>query len=113
MRTDAPLPATVPRPGPSPGRIRAARIIAVVADAIQLGFFPAFAPGVMSLVNNALDVGVAAAMVTLVGWHFAFLPSFVAELVPGLDLVPTWTLAVWIATRSRKPDPGAPGAPPG
>jgi hypothetical protein len=41
-------------------------------------------------------------MVWLVGWHWAFLPSFVAELVPGLDIFPSWTAAVWFATRGRK-----------
>ena len=37
----------------------------------------------------------------LVGWHWAFLPAFIAEFTPGLDLVPSWTLAVVIATRHR------------
>ena len=41
----------------------------------------------------------------LVGWHFAFLPTFVAELVPGVDLIPTWTAAVWLVTRRRKGEP--------
>lgn len=91
--------ATEPRPAPSPARIRAARTIAVVADAAQIAVIPAFAGGVFSLLNDALDVVVAILMVGLVGWHFAFLPSFVVELIPGLDLVPTWTLAVWFATR--------------
>jgi hypothetical protein len=53
---------------------------------------------------------VAAVLVALVGWHWAFLPSFVAELVPGLDLVPTWTVAVWLATRGRALESGAKGA---
>lgn len=106
-------PGTAPRPSPSRGRIRAARLIAIAADAIQIAILPAFAGGVFSIVNNVLDVAVAILMVGLVGWHFAFLPSFVAELVPGLDLVPTWTLAVWFATRGRKADPGDPGPPGG
>ena len=29
-----------------------------------------------------------------VGWHWEFAPSFLAELVPGLVLVPFWTLAI-------------------
>ena len=104
-----------PRPSPSSGRIRAARLIAIAADALQIAILPAFAGGVLSIVNDALDVVVAILMVGLVGWHFAFLPSFVAELVPGLDLVPTWTLAVWFATRKGAADrrgqepPNAPG----
>lgn len=95
--------------GPLSPRIRTARIIAIVADVLQIVFFPAFAGGWLSPLNNALDVVVALIMVRMVGWHFAFLPTFVAELVPGLDLVPTWTAAVWFATRSgtipRRQDP--------
>ena len=90
-------------------RIRTARIIAIVADVLQLAFFPAFAPGWLSPLNNILDVVVAVIMVRMLGWHFAFLPSFVAELIPIVDLVPTWTAAVWFATRPgtilRRKDP--------
>jgi len=91
-------------------RIKIARVIAVAADAAQIGFFPIFGVGALSIVNDCLDVAVAAAMVGLVGWHFAFLPSLVAELIPGLDLVPTWTVAVWLATRGRALESGAKGA---
>ncbi|HEY2953723.1 MAG TPA: hypothetical protein VGK89_00565 [Candidatus Eisenbacteria bacterium] len=97
---------------PSAARIRAARLVAVAADAIQIGFMPAFAGGALSLLNDALDVVVAIILVSLVGWHFAFLPSLVAELVPGVDLVPTWTVAVLIATHGSKPD-HPPPPPPG
>ena len=99
----------------SSSRIRAARAIAVVADLVQITVMPAFMQGALSPLNDVLDVVVAILMIGLVGWHFAFLPSFVAELVPGLDLVPTWTLAVWFATRGRKdqvPDTPETGAPP-
>jgi hypothetical protein len=80
-------------------RIRTARLIAVAADLLQIAVFPLFAPGAGSPVNDALDVAVAGLLTWLVGWHWSFLPSFVAELVPGLDLVPTWTAAVLFATR--------------
>ncbi len=95
--------ALPPIPGVPSRRIRSARIIAIVADVLQLAFFLVFVGGWLSPLNNALDVVVALIMVRLVGWHFAFLPTFVAELVPGLDLVPTWTAAVWFATRGRAP----------
>ena len=85
-----------------PGRILAARTIAVLADAIQLGFMPLFAGGAPEGFDAALDVAVGIAMVALCVWHWAFLPAFVAESLPGIDLAPTWTLAVLIATR-RKP----------
>ena len=85
----------------SPKRILAARILAVLADAVQVGILPLFAPGAASPVNDVLDVVVGLALILLVGWHWLFLPTFIAELVPGLDLVPTWTAAVFFATRTR------------
>ena len=49
--------------------------------------------------DTALDVAVGAILIKLLGWHWAFLPTFAAEMVPGLDLFPTWTAAVFFATR--------------
>ena len=95
-------------------RILIARITAVVADALQIGILPIFAGGGLSVINDALDVVVAVAMVTLVGWHWAFVPAFRSELVPVLDLVPTWTAAVLLATRqgAATPPPGDAAGPP-
>ena len=76
-------------------------MVAVAVDAVQIAFIPAFAGGALSPLNDVLDVVVALLMMYLVGWHFAFLPTFVAELIPGLGLFPTWTAAVWFATRGR------------
>ena len=86
---------------PSPGRVRAARAFAIAADILQIAVFPVFAPGAVSPWDDGLDFLVAAVLTWLIGWHWAFLPSFAAELVPGLDLVPTWTAAVFFATRGR------------
>lgn len=74
----------------------------MAADLLQIVVFPLFAGGAASPWNDALDVAVAGAMIWLVGWHWSFLPSFLAELVPGLDLVPTWTASVFFATRGGK-----------
>jgi hypothetical protein len=93
----------------NPRRVLAARIIAVVADALQIGILPLFAGGALSAVNDALDVVVAATMIALVGWHWAFVPAFISELVPVLDLVPTWTAATLLATRQAPPAPPAVG----
>jgi hypothetical protein len=82
-------------------RIWVARGLAVTADVIQVGLAPLFLEGALSAFDAVLDVLMAGIMILLVGWHWAFLPAFVAELVPGLDLVPTWTLAVFLATRRR------------
>src|SRR6266542_2206880 len=84
--------------GPTPlsprSRFRAAMILAMAADALQLFVFPLFAEGALSPADDVLDLAVAAALVRLLGWHWEFLPTFVAELVPGVDLVPFWTVAV-------------------
>jgi hypothetical protein len=84
----------------TPKRVTAARVLGVVADAVQLGLLPLFVGGWVSPLNDALDVVVAIAMVALVGWHWAFLPAFFSELIPIWDLVPSWTAAVLIATRN-------------
>jgi hypothetical protein len=49
--------------------------------------------------DDVLDIAVAAVLVNLLGWHWEFLPAFLAELVPGVDLVPFWTMAVISAPR--------------
>jgi hypothetical protein len=79
----------------SPGaRLRAAIILAVVADALQVVVFPLFVPGAVSPVDDVVDVVVGGTLTYLLGWHWEFLPSFCAKLLPGIDLVPFWTLAV-------------------
>src|SRR2546429_6236710 len=75
-------------------RFRAAMILAMAADALQIFVFPLFAEGALSPADDVLDLAVAAALIHLLGWHWEFLPAFAAELVPGVDLVPFWTMAV-------------------
>ena len=83
-------------------RFQAAMILAIVADALQIAIFPVFAEGAMSPAEDVLDLGVGALMVHLLGWHWEFLPSFFAKLLPGVDLVPFWTLAVFNVYRKSK-----------
>jgi len=87
----------------SPGsRFRAAMVLAIIADALQIVVFPLFVEGALSPADDVLDFGVAALLVNLLGWHWEFLPSFFAKLVPGVDLVPFWTLAVANVYRKSK-----------
>ena len=95
---------------PAPGRKGwrtprhlAALAIAIVADAIQIGLLPLFIEGAAAPWNDALDLTVAAALVALLGWHAALLPAFLGELVPVLDLFPTWTAAVIFVITRRHP----------
>jgi len=90
----------------TPRRVWIARGIALLVDLVQWAFLPAS----LTPFNSAIDVATGLAMVALVGWHWAFLPTFAAELVPFVDLVPTWTLAVTFATRGRVVQ--APALPP-
>jgi len=83
-------------------RFRAAMILAIIADALQIGIFTLFVEGALSPADDLLDFGVGAAMVHLLGWHWEFLPSFVGKLVPGVDLVPLWTMAVANVYRKSK-----------
>jgi len=88
-------------------------MVAILADALQIGAFPLFAEGAMSPADTVLDVLVAALLIRLLGWHWAFLPSLAAELLPGFDLFPTWTAAVFFVTRAQV-KPGEPEIlPPG
>ena len=64
--------------------------------------FPLFAEGALSPAEDVLDIVVAAVLVQLLGWHWEFLPAFAAELVPGVDLVPFWSLAVASVYRKWK-----------
>ena len=75
-------------------RFRAALVLAVVADAVQMIAFPLFAEGALSPVDDALDIVMAMVLTGFLGWHWEFTPSLIAKLVPGIDLVPFWTLAV-------------------
>lgn len=87
----------------SPGsQFREAMVLAIVADALQIVIFPLFVAGAVSPADDVLDLGVGAMMVHLLGFHWEFLPSFIAKLVPGVDLVPFWTLAVANVYRKSK-----------
>lgn len=94
-------------------RIRAALALAVLADAVQLGLIPFFGEGFLSPANDGLDLAVAVAMFLLLGWHWALLPTLLAEAMPAVNLFPTWTAAVIFVTRGGPRDavPALPSTP--
>ena len=77
-------------------------MLAIIADALQIVVFPLFVEGAESPADDVLDFGVGAILVQLLGWHWEFLPSFLGKLVPGVDLVPFWTMAVANVYRKSK-----------
>jgi hypothetical protein len=86
-------------PGP---RLRTAIILAIIADALQIVVFPLFVAGFGSPADDILGLGVGSLLTYLLGWHWEFLPSFLGKLLPGVDLVPLWTLAVANVYRKSK-----------
>jgi hypothetical protein len=86
-------------PGPL---FRTAMIVAIVADALQIVIFPFVIEGALSPLDDIFDIGIGAVLIQLLGWHWEFLPSLLAKLVPGVDLVPFWTMAVVNVYRKAK-----------
>lgn len=96
-------PVSQPQLFESPrSRFRAAMLLAIIADALQIFVFPLFAEGALSPADDVLDVLVALILVQMLGWHWEFVPAFAGELVPGLDLVPFWTMAIASVYRKWK-----------
>jgi hypothetical protein len=92
-------------------KMRIAMALAVVADVVQMALFPLFIEGAASPVDDVLDLAIAGVLSYLLGWHWEFAPSFIGKLVPGVDFVPLWTLAVAnVWRKSKHIDAG--GAPP-
>lgn len=83
-------------------RMRAALILAIVADILQMIVFPLVVEGAASPADDLVDLCVAGILSSLLGWHWEFLPSFLGKLVPGVDLVPLWTMAVANVYRKSK-----------
>jgi hypothetical protein len=107
----APIPEVLP-PEPKVAlsvgpKFRVALLLALVADAVELAIIPLFVEGAESPLADAVDVVMAAVFYFLLGWHWEFLPSFAGKLIPGVDLVPLWTLAVANVYRKSKRDVAA------
>jgi len=88
--------------GISTKRKRAAWAVAIAADALQILFFPLFSEGFASPAADVLDVAVAGVLWQLLGFHWALLPAAAAEVVPFVDLAPTWTATVFLLTREKR-----------
>lgn len=79
--------------------LAAAYAIAISADLIEICFFPLFSEGFAFPPDDVLDVAVCLILSRLIGFHLAFLPSFLVKIIPLAETAPTWTIAVLIASR--------------
>ncbi len=75
-------------------RKKIALAIAALADAVQLGVFPVFWAGGLSIPDDALDLAVAFALALTLGWRWRLVIALAIELVPGVALFPSWTAFV-------------------
>jgi hypothetical protein len=69
------------------GRIAAALAVAVAADVVPF----LLGPLGWTFADEVIDVIVMIVVSLLLGFHLLFLPTFVIEVVPVVDALPTWT----------------------
>ena len=82
-------------------RIRAAYAVAIATDVLQFGL----GPFGWAFFDEILDVLALIATTKLLGFHPLLLPSFVLELVPIVDVLPTWTACVALVVATRRKGP--------
>src|SRR6059058_5671909 len=98
---------TADPPPLTPNKVRAAYAIAAVTDVLQFVLGPIGWAGA----DEALDVVATALVWRLLGFHPLLLPTFVVELLPISDMLPTWTgcVALVVSLRKRQqPEPPPP-----
>lgn len=94
-------PAVPQRPAKgSLAALRIAWLVAIATDLVQFAFPLLFGP--LEAVDIGLDLIAMGTLTRLLGWHWAFLPTFAFEMVPFVHLVPSWTFAVWRISRQRR-----------
>jgi hypothetical protein len=83
--------------------IRSAYAIAIATDLVQLALGPFGWAGT----DEVLDVVAMMLTTRLIGFHPLLLPTFALELVPVIDLMPTWTgcVAVVVAIKKKQGPP--------
>lgn len=89
-------------------RIGLALAVAVAADALQIGLLPV----AWTFAQSAVDVVAMVLTIGLLGFHLLLLPTFLVELIPVADMLPTWTACVIAVIALRKREQKPPPAPP-
>ena len=79
-----------------------AAFVAGVSDLAQMVFFPVFVEGAASPFEIALDVATAVAILLIVGFKWRLAMALALELIPGVDLFPSWTAVVLSLPRSLR-----------
>ena len=87
-------------------RIILALAVAVTADGLQFFLAP------LPFIDQAIDVVAFVLTTWAIGFHLLLLPTFIAELFPVVDLLPTWTACVIAVIALRKREQRALPPPP-
>jgi hypothetical protein len=84
--------------------------VAVTADLIHWAFFPVMAEGGMSPFDWVEDGIVTVILLLILGFRWELIVAFGLELVPFIDMFPTWTafMLFIMAESYRKSGPGIP-----
>ncbi len=90
----------------STGRIVLAVSVALIADAIQLPLAVGYATVILSVFSffavMAIDIVTMAIAMALLGFHWALLLFIIADFLPWLAMIPTWTACVAYVIWCRK-----------
>jgi hypothetical protein len=84
----------------TPNRVRLAYGIAVATDVLQVALGPFGWTGA----DEVLDVAAMILTMKILGFHPLLLPTFALEIIPLVDMLPTWTgcVALVVALRKRQ-----------
>jgi hypothetical protein len=84
----------------NPLRIWSAFVVAIAADGAQV----LLGPLGWTFFDEIIDVVAAIVLSLLLGFHPLLLPTLVTELIPVVDMLPTWTgcVAAVVVLRRRK-----------
>ncbi|MGN6368838.1 MAG: hypothetical protein ACTHN5_11315 [Phycisphaerae bacterium] len=77
------------KPPISQQRKAAALIVAGIADFLQIMLLPALGFGYV--LDDAIDFATAILLTAICGFKWQFVLAFMFELIPGFDLLPTWS----------------------
>jgi hypothetical protein len=93
-------------------RIGFAFSVAAITDAVQFSLGPVG----WILVDEGLDIVAMVLTSAALGFHMLLLPTFVIELIPVADMLPTWTACtaavVMLRKNAQRPAPAVVSVPP-
>ncbi|MBE0544405.1 MAG: hypothetical protein IH623_23940 [Verrucomicrobia bacterium] len=85
------------------GRMAFALGVAMIADGLQILLLPIS----WTFLDEILDVIAMALIWRAIGFHILLLPTFIVEIMPIAEMLPTWTGCVVAVIALRKQDSGA------